>query len=138
MRVNFAITRRWAYSIYVIYDPQQILFNDPIRVYQLVAREYLLRPDYRLLGVDLSLTLWYGMFEDKRSLWLRWSDQMGNLILTGAERAKEERQRAEEERQRAEEANVRAEQAQQRADRFAAQLRALRIEPDGVPRANDR
>lgn len=137
---------------YVIYDPQQLLSNEPIRVYQLVAREYLLRPDYRLSGVELSLTLWYGIFEDKRALWLRWSDQKGDLILTGAERAEEEsqraeqqhqraeeerqraeeeRQRADDERQRAEEANARAEQAQQRADRLAAQLRAAGIEPDG-------
>ena len=123
---------------YVIYDPQQILSADPIRVYQLVAGDYLLRPDYRLPEVELSLTVWYGAFEDKTALWLRWCDGAGRLIPTGAERAEQERQRAEQERQRAEEerqraedANLRAEQAQQRADRLAAQLRALGVEPEG-------
>ena len=137
---------------YVIYDPQQLLSNDIVRVYQLVVGEYLLRPDYHLPDVDLSLTFWYGAFEDKTALWLRWAEPTGDIILTGAERAEqerqraeqerqradeesqradEERQRAEEERQRAEEANARAEQAQQRADRLAAQLRALGIEPEG-------
>jgi len=143
---------------YVIYDPQQFLSDDLIRVYQLVAREYLLRPDYRLPDVGLTLTIWYGMFEDKTALWLRWCDPAGNIIPTGAERAEQESQRAEqesqraeeerqraeeerqraeqqsqraeEERQRAEDANLRAEQAQQRADRLAAQLRGLGVEPE--------
>jgi len=44
---------------YVIYDPQRLLSADLIRVYQLVAGEYLLRPDTRLADVGLSLTLWY-------------------------------------------------------------------------------
>lgn len=119
--------------------------------YQLVAGEYMLRPDYRLPAVELSLTFWQGMFE-------RWSDQAENLILTGAERAEQEHRRAEEaalfaeeEHRRVEEATLqaeeahhrraeqesqrqesqRAEQAQQRADRFAAQLRAVGIEPEG-------
>lgn len=137
---------------YVIYDLQQLLSNEIVRVYQLVAGEYLLRPDYRLPVVALSLTFWYGAFEDKTALWLRWSDPTGDIIPTGAERAEQahrradaavlrveeerqraeqESQRAEQESQRAEEANLRAEQAQQRADRLAAQLRALGIEPEG-------
>ena len=116
---------------YVIYDPQQMLSNEIVRVYQLVAGEYLLRPDYRLPGVDLALTYWYGAFEDKTSLWLRWTEPTGNIVLTGAERAEQEYRRAEQESQRAEDANLRAEQAQQRADRLAAQLRALGIEPEG-------
>jgi len=136
----------------VIYDPQRLLSNEIVRVYQLVAGEYLLRPDFRLPGVELSLTYWYGTFEDKTALWLRWSDPTGNIILTGAERAEQERRRAEdavllaeeahrraedanlqaeEDRQRAEEAALRAQQAQRRADRLAAQLRALGIEPEG-------
>lgn len=41
--------------------------------------------------------------------WLRWWDSQGNLLLTGEERAEQERQRA---------------------DRLAEQLRSLGIEPD--------
>ena len=109
---------------YVIYDPQQLLSNAVVRVYQLVAGEYMLRPDYRLPGVGLSLTLWDGAFEDKPAMWLRWSEPTGEVILTGAERAEEERQRAAE-------ANARADEERQRADRLAAQLRALGIEQEG-------
>ena len=47
---------------------------------------------------------------------VRWCDRQGVLILTGEERAEQERQRAEQEHQRAE--------------RLAAQLRALGIEPN--------
>ena len=51
-----------------------------------------------------------------RAVWLRWCDQEGNVIPTGAELAAAERQRAEAERARAE--------------RLAARLRALGIDPD--------
>lgn len=122
---------------YVIYDPRQTLSADPLRVYQLMAREYLLRPDYRLSQVGLSLTLWYGTFEDIPAPWLRWADAAGEIILTGAERAEQEHrraeqesQRAEQESQRAEDAGRRADRAQRRADRLAAQLRALGIKPE--------
>lgn len=108
---------------YVIYDPQQLILNEPIQVYQLVAGEYLLRPDYRLAQVGLSLTLWYGAFEDKTALWLRWCDSDGNLIFTGAERAIQAENRVEQER-------LRAEQADARAKRLADQLRALGVEPE--------
>jgi Uma2 family endonuclease len=129
---------------YVIYDPQRILSGNMVRVYQLVAGEYLLRPDYRLAEAGLSLTLWYGDYEDKKALWLRWCDLEGGLILTGAERAtqaenhaeqervraEQERVRAEQEQARAEQERIRAEQADALAQRLAAQLRALGVEPE--------
>lgn len=115
---------------YVIYDPQRLLSDDLLRVYQLVAGEYLLRPDARLAEVGLSLTVWYGNFEDKTTLWLRWCDQAGKLIPTGAERALQADARAEQERVRAEQERMRAEQADNLAKRLAAQLRALGIEPE--------
>ena len=123
---------------YVIYDPQRLLSGDLLRVYQLVAGEYLLRPDARLAEVGLSLTVWYGNFEDKTALWLRWCDLTGHLIPTGAERAvqadaraEQAHERAEQERARAEQAAARAEQADTLAKRLAAQLRSLGIEPEG-------
>ncbi len=101
---------------YVIYDPQRLLSREIVRVYQLVAGEYLLRPDYSLPAVELSLTYWYGAFEDKTALWLRWSDPAGGVIHTGAERAQQEHRRAERERQRAETESQRAEAESQRAE----------------------
>jgi hypothetical protein len=62
--------------------------------------------------VGLGLTLWEGPFEEEVSrLWLRWCDQNGQVIPTGAERAEVERQRAE---------------------RLAERLRAMGINPDEV------
>jgi hypothetical protein len=52
----------------------------------------------------LRLTLWEGMFEGQHDTWLRWTDEHGELIPTGKERAEQARQQAEQERQRADEA----------------------------------
>jgi hypothetical protein len=121
---------QWGAPYYVIYDPQLLIQQMELVVYELHVGQYLPRPDYRLPRINLSLTLWEGVFEDKFDRWLRWCDGDGNLFFTGAELAQQERQRAEQERQRAEQERQRAEQAQSRAERYAAQLRALGIDPD--------
>jgi hypothetical protein len=77
----------------------------------------------------LGVTLWDGEYEDMSGTWLRWIDSEENLLLTGKERAEQERQRAEQERQRAEQERQRAEQERQRADALAAKLRELGIDP---------
>jgi hypothetical protein len=59
------------------------------------------------LGVELGI--WQGQYQNVTLPWLRWWDSQGNLLLTGDERAEQERQRAE---------------------RLAAQLRALGVEPE--------
>jgi len=61
-----------------------------------------------LSEVGLGVRLWRGVYEGLIETWLRWHDQAGSVIPTGAEGAKRERQRAE---------------------RLAAQLRALGVEP---------
>ena len=53
--------------------------------------------------------MWDGESEGVKAVWLRWCDQEGNVIPTGAELAEAERARAE---------------------RLAARLRALGIDPD--------
>jgi hypothetical protein len=84
--------------------------------------------------VGLGLTLWSGAFEEEQvRLWLRWCDQQGQVIATGAERAEAERQRAEAEHQRAEQERQRAEAERQRAERLAAYLQAQGIDPDNLP-----
>jgi hypothetical protein len=62
------------------------------------------------------VTLWEGIFEGQHATWLRWCDQEGIVIPTGAERTASERQRADSERQRAE--------------RLAQKLRELGMDPD--------
>lgn len=68
-----------------------------------------------LEDIGLGLTLWEGLFEDITWVWLRWCDQTGKVILTGAEGADA------------------AEQAAQRLERLAEQLRALGVDPDTMP-----
>ena len=128
---------QWGVPYYVIHDPQLLIQDVDLVVYELHVGQYLPRPDYRLPRINLSLTLWNGVYEDKLDRWLRWCDGEGKLLPTGAELAQQERQRAEQEHQRAEQEyqraeqeRQRAEQAQSRADRYAAHLRALGIDPD--------
>ncbi|MCX6047339.1 MAG: Uma2 family endonuclease [Chloroflexi bacterium] len=100
---------RMRVSYYVIYDPQLLIQAQVLQIYELVAGEYRPRPDYLLPKVDLELTLWEGLFEDKQAQWLRWSVLDGEMIPTGAERADQEHARAE---------------------RLAAKLKALGIDPE--------
>ena len=117
---------------YAIYDPQQVVQDVPLVVYEVVAGEYLPRPDFALGRVGLSLQVWNGLYDDMPAEWLRWADLEGNLIPTGAERAEQERQRAEQERQRAEQERQRADSAEQRNAQFAARLREAGIDPDSI------
>ena len=89
---------------------------ETLRLYELHIGEYILKPDYNLEKVNLGLRLWDGPFEGKQTQWLRWCDPAGNIILTGNERAEQERERAEQERERAE--------------RLAAQLKKLGVDPE--------
>lgn len=73
---------------YVVFDPQKLLSEDILRVYEPgLWKRYKLREDYKLPGIGLSLTLWKGVFEGVEDTWLRWCDAEGNLIPTGQERA---------------------------------------------------
>ena len=103
---------------YVIYDPQLLVQEQMLQVYELHVGEYLVRPDYLLPKVGLELTLWDGEFEAKQAQWLRWCALDGDMIPTGAERAEQE--------------SARAEQESARAERLAVKLKALGIDPDSV------
>jgi hypothetical protein len=80
-----------------------------LEVYELWAREYVRRPDAWFPNIGLGVTLWQGAFEGLHGTWLRWYDQGGEVIPTGAERAELERQRA---------------------ARLAEKLRELGVDPD--------
>ena len=114
---------------YVIFDPTNQLRAGLLRVYHHSEQGYAQVNEGWLPEVGLGVRLWRGVYEGIVETWLRWYDQDGNLLLTGAERVEHERQRAEHERQRAEHERQRAEHERQRAERLAAQLRALGIEP---------
>ena len=76
--------------------------------------------------IGVGLTLWRGEFEENvRRVWLRWCDVDGNVILTGAERAKLSDRRADS-------ADRRADSAEAKAQRLADRLRELGLNPDDL------
>lgn len=105
-------------AYYVVHDPTTQLSDEVVRVYELHVGKYERRADTQLPGVALELRLWEGAYEGKQATWLRWCDESGALIPTGAERARHEAERAQRELERAE--------------RLAAKLRELGIDPDQV------
>ncbi|CAN5663838.1 Uma2 family endonuclease [soil metagenome] len=113
-------------AYYALYDPAQQLGESPLRLFELRGLHYAELSDFWLEQVNLGLTLWDGEFEGRQETWLRWCDSQGEILLTGDERAEQERQRAEQERQR-------AEQERQRADRLAEILKARGIDIDQLP-----
>ncbi len=106
----------------VIFDPKDQMQKGMLRAYELKPlRTYVERSPDILPGACLGLRLWQGVFEGQEDTWLRWQDESGALIPTGAERAAQEKDRAE--------------RAESRAERLAALLHAHSIsaESDGKP-----
>jgi hypothetical protein len=106
---------RLGVSVYVIYDPDNILKGGKLRVYFLQQTKYEPTDQRWFPQLGLGLTLWEGTFENQRDTWLRWCDRDGVVIPTGAERA--------------EMADRRATEAAEKIGRLEAQLRALGVDP---------
>jgi hypothetical protein len=103
---------------YVIFDPDRLLSEETLRVYQLKGRKFdKLEGPIWFPEIGLGLCLWQGRYEGHEDCWLRWVDAQGQLIPTGKERADSE---------------------QQRADRLADQLRRLGVEPEEPPSGAER
>ena len=122
---------------YVVYDPACQIQDGELAYYQLQGGVYQKSEPIAFSGLDLRLCMWSGTFEGTGDRWLRWADGDGNVLLTGAELAEEERQRADQEAQRAnheaQRANHEAQRANheaQRAEALAGKLRAMGIDPD--------
>jgi Uma2 family endonuclease len=114
---------RMGVSFYVIYDPLRQVMKEALTIYQLRGYAYKKQRATQFPELKLGVTLWEGEYEGKRDVWLRWTDEQGQIIPTGKERAEHERQRAEQaelretqERQRAEQAELRETQERQRAE----------------------
>ncbi len=136
----------WVYEqairipFYAIYEVE----NASVEVYELVGNRYQRsqpnpRNHYPVPGLGVELGIWQGEYMNQALPWLRWWDSEGNLLLTGEERAEQEKLRAERERlraiqetERAEQERSRAEQALDRAGRLAAKLRELGLDPDSL------
>jgi Uma2 family endonuclease len=104
-------------AFYGIYEVEQ----SRVEVYHLVENRYELvtenqRGHFSIPPLGVELGIWQGLYQNVTLPWLRWWDAEGNLLLTGDERAEQEKQRAEQEKQR--------------ADLLAAKLRELGVDPN--------
>jgi hypothetical protein len=111
-------------TIYVIFDSKVGL----LEFYQLKNGRYeLQQPNSdRLHWIDsmsLFLGTWQGTKEARTGYWLRWWDELGNLLPWAVERVEQERQRAEQEHQR-------AEQERQQKEKLIAYLQSQGIDPN--------
>ncbi len=114
-------------AFYAIYEVQKA----SVEVYHLIENHYELVPanergHYPIEPMGVELGIWLGQYGNLELPWLRWWDSQGNLLLTGDERARIERQRAEAERQRAETERLRAQQAEQRVEQAELELQQER------------
>ena len=103
-------------AFYVIFDPEHHLSDDTLRIFYRNGSSYKPMDGMWFPSVSLGLTLWHGEYERGEDIWLRWCDQNGQVIPSGAEASELERQRANAETQRAESEKQRAESEKQRAD----------------------
>jgi hypothetical protein len=122
---------------YVVWDPAGHLGPTAFQAFELRGSLYGKKRDAHFSPLGLGLAPWEGSFEGCTSRWLRWVDAKGKLLLTGAERARQEHKRADraearakQESERAKQESERAKQAEERAERLAERLRALGIDPE--------
>lgn len=113
----------WVYEqairvpFYAIYE----VAKASVEVYELIANRYQpvvanSRGHYPIAPMGVELGIWLGREGNQTLPWLRWWDNEGNLLLSGDERAEQEK--------------ARAEQEKARADRLAERLRSLGIDPE--------
>jgi Putative restriction endonuclease len=111
-------------TYYAVYDPLQQLGQKPLYIYALREGQYFELDRHWLPQVGLGLTLWQGTFEEIQGEWLRWCDESGSVVATGAERAQQERQRAE--------------TAERRVAELLRQMQAMGIQPvDGLDQLSE-
>ncbi|MEL7240846.1 MAG: Uma2 family endonuclease [Cyanobacteria bacterium J06573_2] len=103
-------------SYYIVYDPNNQLSEETLRIYELRGMRYSQTSETWLEQVGLGLTLWSGEFEARQDSWLRWCHQDGSILPTGDERASSAEQRAS--------------SAEEKAARLAEKLREMGINPD--------
>ncbi len=132
---------------YIIYDPQKLIQNEPLRIFELSGGEYIPKLDRSLIQAGLSVTLWEGIFDGMHKVWLRWVDHEGNLLPNGDEQRQradvaeqkaekerkmreKERKMKEKERKMKEKERHRADMAEQKAEILAEKLRSLGIDPE--------
>jgi Uma2 family endonuclease len=121
---------RMRIAYYVVFDPINQLAGGLLRVFALERTRYQPTDTRWFPEIGLGITLWEGEYEGHRATWLRWCDEHGAVIPTGAELVQLTQRQVEQERSRADTAATLAEQARARAERLAAKLREMGIDPD--------
>lgn len=136
---------------YVIYNPFLYRGDRVLKAYQRHGLNYIdIANPSRIPELGLGLVTWTGSYQGCEGTYLRFVDSAGQLLLTGEERAEEEKARADEataradeekaraneekaradeEKARADEATVRVAEANERAAKLAERLRELGLDP---------
>lgn len=129
---KFDIYAKMGVLYYIVLDPLCFINKHVLNVFELKVGEYYRKENNFLDKVGLGLTLWKGSYEFMNEEWLRWTDEKGNLLLSGVEKIAftEELLAKELENVMQEKQNV--EHERQRAERLAEKLKALGINPDEV------
>lgn len=92
---------RFGVLYYIVWDPFQFLGEKKLHCFVLERGKYVhCEPWFPVL--ELGVTTWDGVYGDMNAVFLRWCDQQGRVVPTGAERA----------------------------EKLAAKLRAMGIDPD--------
>jgi Uma2 family endonuclease len=87
---------RLGVAYYAVFDPEQFLSDEPIRIWQLHGRRYRrVKPGY-WPEIGLGLVLWQGKFAGHTDTWLRWCGEEGVVVPTGGERADKAEERVRE------------------------------------------
>lgn len=109
--------------VYIIFDPD----GDLLEFYQLENGRYeLQQPNsegrHFIASMNLFLGTWQGVKEARTGYWLRWWDELNNMLPWAVELIEQERQRAEQERQQKE--------------KLINYLLSQGIDPDNLPEIN--
>ena len=126
------IYARMGVKYYAVFDPFAFIGDELLRVQELRGQSYQRMESNWMPAIGLGLRLWQGKFEDYTSEWLRWCDEDGVVIPTGAEQAKAERERAKAANEQTMTERVRADAERERGERLAAKLRELGIDPEKI------
>ena len=69
---------------YVVWDPMKFLTETPLQCFRWVEGNYVpCEPWFPVL--QLGVTAWAGEYDRMTQTWLRWCDQQGNVLPSGAE-----------------------------------------------------
>ncbi len=104
-----------------------------IELYHLLEGKYEQVPEnerghYPIIPLGLELGIWQGTYQNVELPWLRWWTMEGELLLTGEEKAEQEKQRAEQEKQRAEQEKQRADKVERENERLRELLKQAGIQ----------